>query len=230
MATTPSNYGRTAQHSWISPEHNETVPVRRVELRQFADDVVRIAKNPLENALAWTIALASLAVGAGLSLIALYGAQQEKGTHTPDWVLVLHWAAVIGFGTSAAFCKWVDGKQREGRDERASILARQIRACDSRAPRTNEKKLDPSSLRYISADKNNIERSYIMSHIQGTGYGSSHDWIGITPQNNSKQTFYECKNCKERFIHFYDIIPNIFEAIKENDIRDICLLSRKTAQ
>lgn len=61
-----------------------------------------------------------------------------------------------------------------------------------------------------------------MSAIYGQGYGSNHDWIDNTPQDNSKRTFYSCKSCRARFTHMYDEIPDIFLAIELNGVPDQC--------
>jgi hypothetical protein len=61
-----------------------------------------------------------------------------------------------------------------------------------------------------------------MSQIIGNGWGSSHNWVGETPQDNSKRTFYECKDCKRFWCHYYDEQPNIFTAMHDKVIPDIC--------
>ena len=60
------------------------------------------------------------------------------------------------------------------------------------------------------------------SDIYGTGFGSTHNWVGYTPQNNSKQTLYTCSACMARFIHAYDNTPNIFDAIELSGVADVC--------
>ena len=59
-----------------------------------------------------------------------------------------------------------------------------------------------------------------MSHINGQGYGSSHDWMyqGSIP----KASGYQCKGCGERFTHMYDETPNIFQAIEQAGVPDAC--------
>lgn len=59
------------------------------------------------------------------------------------------------------------------------------------------------------------------SHIRGDGYGSSHDWRGDTPQDNSKRTFYTC-SCGAAFCHYYDAEPDIFAAIEQSGMPDSC--------
>lgn len=60
-----------------------------------------------------------------------------------------------------------------------------------------------------------------MSAIYGTGYGSSHDWKrGHTNQWILGQVFsYEDG---AGFSHQYDVIPDIFEAIKLSGVPDKC--------
>ncbi len=67
-----------------------------------------------------------------------------------------------------------------------------------------------------------------MSDISGKGYGDSHNWIrGGTNQVGSnwmkKATYYVCP-CGVIFSHAYDIIPDIFEAMKQAGIPEKCLL------
>jgi hypothetical protein len=52
-----------------------------------------------------------------------------------------------------------------------------------------------------------------MSDIYGTGWGSSHDWH-YEYSNDTKHSFYTCRACKAFFVHSYDRIPNIFDALK----------------
>ena len=69
-----------------------------------------------------------------------------------------------------------------------------------------------------------------MSHINGTGYGSSHDWencgsiqwgIRRLP-SMAACTSYKCKSCGAAFGHHYNITANIFKAIEEAGMLDIC--------
>jgi len=60
-----------------------------------------------------------------------------------------------------------------------------------------------------------------MSHIIGSGFGSSHNWVrGYT--SPWKATEYKCADCGAGFYHAYDAIPDIFEAIKRQNIADVC--------
>ena len=77
----------------------------------------------------------------------------------------------------------------------------------------------------------NEEHKIHKSDIQGTGYGSSHSWKYIRTHQipwdrpytiHDKKSFYECKLCKVTFIHYYDVIPDIFVAIELEKIEDQC--------
>lgn len=69
-----------------------------------------------------------------------------------------------------------------------------------------------------------------MSHVNGIGYGSSHNWenrgslqwgsMGLP--STAARTDYNCKDCGVRFVHQYNITPNIFKAIEEAGVPDIC--------
>lgn len=74
-------------------------------------------------------------------------------------------------------------------------------------------------------EKNNISKS----HISGTGYGSSHIWKRLETRklpyyasNSLKNTIYKCKVCGTPFIHYYDTIADIFEALKKSGVPDKC--------
>ena len=65
-----------------------------------------------------------------------------------------------------------------------------------------------------------------MSDIKGEGYGSSHDWQhDITDSfRGDKGSRYFCSSCGACFIHMYDLIPDIFEAMRDEGLPDICVL------
>lgn len=65
-----------------------------------------------------------------------------------------------------------------------------------------------------------------MSDITGTGHGSAHNWKrgDTTPY---KTTSYTCRSCGDAFIHAYDDIPNIFEAIKVAGVSEYCTVTRE---
>lgn len=77
----------------------------------------------------------------------------------------------------------------------------------------------------------------IKSKINGKGYGSCHTWIrtktfqwykipGWVKDKMDSGKFsrsdYICNNCEATFSHYYDSIPNIFEAIKSSGIPNQC--------
>jgi hypothetical protein len=67
-----------------------------------------------------------------------------------------------------------------------------------------------------------------MSDITGEGYGDKHSWkrltnnIGSSHIEDYANTLYGCEKCNELFIHLYNIIPDIFQAMKENNINEEC--------
>ena len=66
-----------------------------------------------------------------------------------------------------------------------------------------------------------------MSEISGQGYGDSHNWTkGYTAQVGAvpflKNTAWSCTDCGAIFNHAYDMIPDIFEAIKQARVVDKC--------
>lgn len=67
------------------------------------------------------------------------------------------------------------------------------------------------------------------SDISGSGYGDSHQWIrGGTNQVGadwmSKASYYGCP-CGATFSHAYDIIPDIFEAMRQAGVPEECPLN-----
>ncbi len=67
-----------------------------------------------------------------------------------------------------------------------------------------------------------------MSHINGSGFGSDHNWVagGTTQSPNvpygTNSTYYECADCLQHFSHYYHSTPDIFEAIKNAGITEKC--------
>jgi hypothetical protein len=59
------------------------------------------------------------------------------------------------------------------------------------------------------------------SHIQGEGWGSDHTWVH-GPTGSDKCTPYTCADCGAKFLHFYDKIPDIFEAMKKSGVPEKC--------
>ncbi len=60
-----------------------------------------------------------------------------------------------------------------------------------------------------------------MSHINGEGYGSEHNWVCGTT-NQFKSTAYHCDDCKAVFFHAYDDIPDIFVAMEAQQVIEHC--------
>ena len=69
------------------------------------------------------------------------------------------------------------------------------------------------------------------SQIGGSGYGDSHIWIrgdtsqgglGHTLSSSDKATHYHCEACGAGFIHRYDLISDIFVAIKNSGVEHKC--------
>lgn len=65
-----------------------------------------------------------------------------------------------------------------------------------------------------------------MSGITGNGYGDKHDWVNKGTEQSSipqhRSTLYECKKCNYLFRHWYHLIPDIFEAMEHNKIKQDC--------
>ena len=71
----------------------------------------------------------------------------------------------------------------------------------------------------------------IKSQIFGTGYGDSHVWMrGHTNKYLLRQVLpyrdkcihYKCRNCGVTFSYYYNVEPNISQAIKNSGIPDKC--------
>jgi hypothetical protein len=69
------------------------------------------------------------------------------------------------------------------------------------------------------------------SDIQGNGFGYEHSWKrGFTPQvgsapNEQRYTYYQCRICGWLFKHQYNIIPDIFLAMKRTGVPEFCSLA-----
>lgn len=66
-----------------------------------------------------------------------------------------------------------------------------------------------------------------MSEISGQGYGDKHNWKKLqTAQVGSwgrKETLWQCNTCGTTFIHYYDEVPDIFQAMKDQKIPEECI-------
>lgn len=75
------------------------------------------------------------------------------------------------------------------------------------------------------------------SAILGKGYGDKHNWqriqtYRVVPSENlhlstqamlaKKGTEYKCRVCGQFFVHRYDLVGNIFKAMKEAGITETC--------
>lgn len=117
----------------ITHESEGMVPVRRAELRHWASEVKVIAANPLEYANAWATTMFGVGVAALLGLLAVI-ASRTKTSHPPEWIYIVLGAVGSAALGIAAFCRWVDGKQRDAHARRADALCGQIKQAEDRAP------------------------------------------------------------------------------------------------
>lgn len=67
-----------------------------------------------------------------------------------------------------------------------------------------------------------------MSDITEEGHGDKHDWEDkgterIISPVEWRSTLWECRKCSVHFRHYYHVIPNIFEAMKERGVELECL-------
>ena len=66
-----------------------------------------------------------------------------------------------------------------------------------------------------------------MSDINGNGYGDAHDWERVYTHQwgywgGAARSDYKCRNCHELFSHHYHAIKDIFDAMKHENIKEIC--------
>jgi hypothetical protein len=127
-------YQTTTPVAYIAHEAEEMVHVRRAELRQWANEVVVIAKNPLEHAQVWTSTCLAVAVTAGLTALGM-AASESSTNHPPELAYVIMLAVTLASFIAAAFAGWVDRQQRKDHTSRAQTLSSQITAADTRSPR-----------------------------------------------------------------------------------------------
>lgn len=64
------------------------------------------------------------------------------------------------------------------------------------------------------------------SCIRGKGHGDSHCWEDNgtvqSPYEQNRSTLYICKKCKISFNHWYHVVPDIFEQMKQSGVSDKC--------
>lgn len=71
------------------------------------------------------------------------------------------------------------------------------------------------------------------SCLHGEGHGSKHVWQNLgsaTVRNGDRQkkhTLYQCGVCQQTFKHFYDLDPDIFQAMKHAEIPESCKSDQK---
>jgi hypothetical protein len=66
-----------------------------------------------------------------------------------------------------------------------------------------------------------------MSDVHGAGYGAMHNWSRIhtypwKTMGGKAWSFYTCKDCGQRFVHYYHILKDIFQAIKDSGVTEEC--------
>jgi hypothetical protein len=69
-----------------------------------------------------------------------------------------------------------------------------------------------------------------MSDIRGEGYGASHNWSHDTtePFRGDMGSRYFCFDCGACFVHMYNLIPDIFEAMRAEGISETCTPRKPT--
>lgn len=65
-----------------------------------------------------------------------------------------------------------------------------------------------------------------MSEIIGSGHGDSHNWenkgTDSMPMPYDRSSLWVCRDCNAMFRHYYNVIPDINEAIKQSGVQDEC--------
>jgi hypothetical protein len=127
------SYHPAPRIAFISDAEQEMVPVGRAEIRRFADEVLTVIRNPLDNLSAWAIGCWGTSVTAMLSLATLYGTK-SKTSQPQTWVLAAHWVVMLTFAGVGFICWWVDHKLGDEQMDSCKELSDRIRAVDKRAP------------------------------------------------------------------------------------------------
>lgn len=65
------------------------------------------------------------------------------------------------------------------------------------------------------------------SDIKGNGWGACHNWkimryANVNEFSKFKSSIFQCRTCYIVFVHKYDIIPNIHEAMKKKSVLPFC--------
>jgi hypothetical protein len=116
-----------------TPKSQEMVLVRRSELQAITRTVERAFSNPVASASGWSIAWLGVAIGAGISLLAVAA---PKGQHIHTWVLEAHIAVIVVGAFLAAWCWWFDRKNKQGQRSAKDDCTEQLKDLDERAPTT----------------------------------------------------------------------------------------------
>jgi hypothetical protein len=65
-----------------------------------------------------------------------------------------------------------------------------------------------------------------MSDINGKGYGDKHNWKNLGTEQHPipeyRTTLFKCKKCHIFFYHHYNIIDNIFDAMRDFGVKEDC--------
>ena len=129
MSDAETNYLPASRLATIDPQHDEAVPVRRIEIKRFAEQI-RELENPIEAASAWAFTWLGLGIAASLSLVALLGVQ---GQHIKQPVIWAHVAAIVIGYFLAIFCGWLNRRLRKDGADKHETVAREIEELNDRA-------------------------------------------------------------------------------------------------
>jgi hypothetical protein len=116
-----------------TPKSQEMILVRRSEIRGIRRRVDQALTNPVESASAWAFTWLGTGIAAGLSLGALVGV---SGNHVKVGVIAGHCTLIVCGFFLAAFCGWIDRKNRQSRLGQKHDLCAELDELDERAPTT----------------------------------------------------------------------------------------------
>ncbi|HUA11540.1 MAG TPA: hypothetical protein VMA83_06010 [Solirubrobacteraceae bacterium] len=120
----------------IEHDSNQMVAVRRGELRDWAAEVERVLRTPIEAPGLWKSAGIGLSVAAvffGLGLLVTYTAKEAPSPSA--WAVVPALALFLIGVAIFKFTEQVDKQAKAAGYERAKVLADKIRQADVRTPR-----------------------------------------------------------------------------------------------
>lgn len=205
---TQGPYQATTPVAYIAHESEEMVHVRRAELRYWATEALEVVKNPLEGAGAWATTCAGISVAAGLSALGLL-ATEDKTHKVPSGVYLVMLSVTLAFGVAAAFCWWVDRKQREMRTSRAESLADQIKAADTRSPRDPDAAAHVGLGAWLDARSADIRKLKGQLETQLARPAVEHDSIALT-----EQMFWDVN--REVLLKLHVTAPECVDYYKQN--------------